>query len=180
MTRHEALQLENHLQRISRRFISIENDVDIEFRQHFENVSHYVVECMKRKDIIFAKIFQMTQMAGSYADGIKVEAPNEFDVLVLLKFPKPVPVSSSPGYVTVNIKDGINTWLGWVTGNNEKYKRFIDTEGYLIQDQILDWLRVLVREILSEHKNIFKINGTEYKIQQINSGPAVMCKCIFW
>lgn len=173
MTRSETLQLENHLQRISKRFISIEDKVNTEFRQHYENVSQYVIDCMKRKDVLFAQIYQMLQTAGSYADGIKVEAPNEFDVLVLLKFPKPVPRSSVPGYVTINIKDGISTWMGRLTGTDEKYKRFVDSEGYLIQDQILDWLRVLVREILSEHKQIFKINGFEYNIRQENSGPAV-------
>lgn len=173
MSNRDVLQLENHLQRISKRFISIEEDVNRVFRQHFDNVSLDVISRMKEKDAIFAKIFQVLQLAGSYADGIKVEAPNEFDLLVLLKFPKPIPVSSVPGYVTVNIKDGINTWLGWMTGNNEKYKRFIDSEGYLIQDEILDWLRKLMREILSEQRNILKIHGAEYCIQQYNSGPAV-------
>lgn len=173
MNNKDVLQLENHLQRISRRFISIEEDVNRVFRQHFDNVSLDVIKRMKEKDEVFAKIFQMLQLAGSYADGIKVEAPNEFDLLVLLRFPKPVPVSSVPGYVTVNIKDGINTWMVWLAGNEEKYKRFIDSEGYLIQDQILDWLRVLMRQILSEQRNILRINGAEYHIEQYNSGPAV-------
>lgn len=173
MNKNEILQIENHLQRISRRFISIENDLNRAFRQHFDNVSIDMIRRIKEKDAFFGKIFQMIQLAGSYADGIKVSAPNEFDVLVLLKFPKPVPVSSLPGYVTINISDGLNTWFGWMNGNDEKYKRFIDSEGYVIQDQILDWLRVLVREILSEQQNILKINGAEYSIDHYNSGPAI-------
>lgn len=173
MNKAEIIQLENHLQRISRRFISIEDDVDSAFRHHFENVSRYMVECLKRTDVLFTKMFQMLQVAGSYADGIKVTAPNEFDVLVLLKFPKPIPFSSSSGYVTININDGINTWLGWLSGNDEKYKRFIDSDGYLIQNQVLDWLRVLVREILAAHRNVLKIGGVEYYIEQENNGPAV-------
>lgn len=164
--------LENNLNRISKLFISIEKEEKV-FAQHFVNVSTYVVECMKHNDELFKKIFQMLQLAGSYADGIKVTAPNEFDVLVLLKFPKPVPVGSRPGYVTINIKDGLNTFWGWMTNSEDKYKRFVDSMGFLIQDQILGWLRELVRGILREHKNIFKINGVEYSIEQRNSGPAV-------
>ncbi|KAJ6641376.1 Cyclic GMP-AMP synthase-like receptor 1 [Pseudolycoriella hygida] len=143
------------------------------YRQHFDNVTCYVVQCMSAKDTLFAKLFQMLQIAGSYADDIKVSAPDEFDVLVLLKFPKPIPRASSPGYITINISEGMNTWMNWLKGDIEKYKRFIDNDGYLIQDQILDWLRTLVREILSEHRNSFKINGSEYNVHQQNSGPAV-------
>ncbi len=168
--------LENHLQRISRRFISIEKDVDTAFRQHFENVSQFLVNQMKIRDKMFAKLFRRLQVAGSYADGIKVNAPNEFDVLVLLIFPNPIPVGSVPGYVTINMREGLNKWLGWLTemeGNGEKYKRFIDSECYLIQHQVLDWLRVLMREILSDHRNVLQIGEAEYHIEQYNSGPAV-------
>ncbi|XP_037051890.1 cyclic GMP-AMP synthase-like [Bradysia coprophila] len=166
--------LENRLHRISHRFISIDDEINTAFRHHFSNVSQLMITQLKSKDTLFQKIFQVLQMAGSYADGIKVNAPNEFDLLVLLKFPKPIPVNSTtPGYVTINIRDGLNTWLGWLAGDQEKYKRFIDGEGYLIQNQILDWLRKLVRGILAEHKYLFKIHGAEYSINQQNCGPAV-------
>ncbi|KAG4077864.1 hypothetical protein HA402_013798 [Bradysia odoriphaga] len=167
-------QLENRLHRISHRFISIDDEINTAFRHHFSNVSQHMITLLKSKDTLFQQIFQVLQMAGSYADGIKVKAPNEFDLLVLLKFPKPIPVSSTiPGYVTINIRDGLNTWVRWLAGDKEKYKRFIDGESYLIQDQILDWLRTLVRGILAEHKYLFKIHGAEYSITQKNCGPAV-------
>lgn len=168
------LPLENRLQRISNRFISIDHDIDTAFRQHFYNVSGHLIEILKYKDELFRKIFQVLQLAGSYPDGIKVNAPNEFDLLVLLKFPQPVPVISTvPGYVKINIREGLNTWNAWLTGAQQKYKRFIDDDCYLIQDEILDWLRTLVRGILAELNNVFRINGAEYQIFQTNCGPAV-------
>lgn len=165
--------LENHLQRISTRFISIDKEVKSAFRQHYDNVLNHMMSCMKQKDHVFEKLYQEVKLAGSYADEIKVTAPNEFDALVILKFLGPNPVSSDPGFVTINITDSITKWLTWVEGTKEKYRRLVDAEGYVIQDGVLDWLRELVKEVLKEQKGILHINGTEYNVSQTNNGPAV-------
>ncbi|XP_037043927.1 uncharacterized protein LOC119079929 isoform X2 [Bradysia coprophila] len=165
--------LEDHLKRISSRFISINKDVKTAFRQHYNNISDYMIQSMKERDNVFKELFQEVKLAGSYADEIKVTAPNEFDTLIILKFPKPNPVSSVPGFVTINISDGINKWRTWVDGNEGKYRRLVDTDGFVIQDGVLDWLRVLVRDILGEQESILRVNGAEYYISQTNHGPAI-------
>lgn len=85
---------------------------------------------MKENDEIFNKLYKCIQLAGSYADKIKISEPNEYDALIILSFPNPRVKLSRPGYVTINIEHKIQeTW--------KYYKIFVDQEGYLIQNKVI-------------------------------------------
>lgn len=103
------------------------------FTAHFDNVSQCMVRNMKNNDELFNKVFRGLRLGG-YADRIKV---SRYNVLVLVNFPKPkpFPISSHPGYINININEGLTTHrhFGGVPAININ-----GNEGYLIQDPILE------------------------------------------
>lgn len=162
--------LEFHLQKINKLFINLEVDEKRIFTQHFNNVYKHVTDSMGKSDDFFAKVFQKQQLAGSYADRIKVGQPNEYDALMILKFPDPVVTKTSTGFVTINIKEGLKKWS---TIDEQKYKALIDKDGYLLQDKVLGWLRDLIYELINKCNGVMRIGNNEYNVKKSSSGPAV-------
>jgi len=171
MSTIDGTSLEIHLQKICKSFITLENNEKRLFTQHFNKVYKHVTNSMGQVDDFFKYIFQEQQLAGSYADRIKVGQPNEYDALMILKLPDPVVEKSKvAGYVTINIKSGIKKWSNI---DERKYKDLLDEDGYVLQDKVLGWLRKLIYDILNECNNVMKIGNNEYVVRKSSNGPAV-------
>lgn len=162
--------LEIHLQSICKSFITLDNSEKRNFTKHFDKVYKYVTDAMGQSDNFFAKVFKKQQLAGSYADRIKVGKPNEYDALMVLKFPDPVVEKSRPGFVKINIKEGLKKWANVDVQN---YKTLIDQNGYLLQDQVLNWVRKLIYGIIKNCNNVIRIDSNEYSVRTSSNGPAV-------
>lgn len=170
MSRIDGTALEQPLQTISKAFIKLEDAEKKIFTDHFDKVYKYVTDSMGQVDGFFTKIFQRQQLAGSYADRIKVGQPNEYDALMILKFPDPVVEKSKPGFITINIKNGLNK-LSSI--EQAKYRALIDENGYLLQDKVFGWLRSLIYTVTDKCKNLIKVENNEYAVQKSSNGPAV-------
>jgi len=162
--------LEPYLQKICKSHINLEDTEKRVFTEHFNKVYKHVTDSMGNLDDFFLKVFSRQQLAGSYADRIKVGQPNEYDALMILKFPDPVVVKSKPNFVTINIKDGLKKWADI---DESKYKGLIDQNGYLLQDKVLGWLRNLIYEIITKCNGVIRIGNNEYSVKKSSSGPAV-------
>lgn len=163
--------LEQHLQKINKPFINLEANQKRLFTQHFNNVYKHVTDTMGEIDEFFAHVFQRQQLAGSYADRIKVGQPDEYDALMVLDFPDPILERSKPGFVKINVRDGVAK--KWSTVDAQNYKALIDKDGYLLQDKVLDWLRVLIIKVLKRCDNVIRIGQNEYSVKRSSNGPAV-------
>lgn len=162
--------LEFQLQKINKLFINLENNEKRIFTEHFNNVYKHVTDSMGKIDDFFAKVFQRQQLAGSYADRIKVGQPNEYDALMILNFPDPVVEMPRPGFVTINIKEGLKKWS---TIDEQKYKALVDKDGYLLQDKVLGWLRDLIYALINKTNGVMRIGKNEYNVKKSSNGPAV-------
>lgn len=162
--------LEQHLQIICKSFVTLENTDKRLFTQHFNRVYKHVTDSMGSIDDFFTKIFQGQQLAGSYADRIKVGQPDEYDALMILKFPDPVVEKSNPGFVKIKVKDGLKKWS---LIDEKKYKALMDEQGYLLQDKVLGWLRKLIYEVLDKCNDVIRIEKNEYSVKRSSNGPAV-------
>lgn len=162
--------MEVHLTKISDQIIRLDYDEKATNIKHLNKVCEILIDKMKENDEVFEELFERLTLAGSYPDGLKISEPDEYDMLVVLKFPSPCVAASRPGYVTINISNALQN--GWVHGNVD-YKRFVDGEGYLIQNKALDWIKGIVRDTLNEEGYKLYDTMTTYSISQSYSGPAV-------
>lgn len=90
---------------------------------------------------------------------------------MLLDFPDPVVERSRPGFVKINVGNGIKT--KWTTVEENSYKTLIDKDGYLLQDKVLGWLRTLIYGVVTNSNSVFRIENNEYKVKHSSNGPAV-------
>lgn len=90
---------------------------------------------------------------------------------MILNFPGPVVQKTRPGFVKINVRDGIK--LKWSTIEEKNYKSLIDKDGYLLQDKVLSWLRTLIYSVVKNSNNVFRIGKNEYTVEQSSNGPAV-------
>lgn len=99
--------MEFHLRKICTEVIKLDSDQEITYTQHFTNVCKLLTDRMKENDEIFNKLYKCVELAGGYADKIKISEPNEYDALIILSFPNPRVKLSRRGYVTINIEHKI-------------------------------------------------------------------------
>lgn len=162
--------MEKHLLKICENVIKLKYDESATNTKHKRDLCESLLEKMQESNAIFEKLFESLVPAGSYPDNIKISEPNEYDELVVLKFPSPRVARSRPGYVTINISDAIRK--GWNIGR-ENYDLFVDDKGYLIQNKVLQWIRHVVRSTLQECDNVIETDEDSYEVIQKSNGPAV-------
>lgn len=90
---------------------------------------------------------------------------------MLLDFPDPVVQRSRPGFVNINVRDGIK--LKWSTVEEKSYKALIDKDGYLLQDRVLGWLRALIYGVVTNCNSVLRIENNEYRVKHSSNGPAI-------
>lgn len=143
------------------RFISINSAERPVFTSHYDRIRDAVINRMKKDSSLFKKLFHRTQLSGSYADGLKVSEPNEFDVLLILKIPGWVQKIRS-GYVQILPRSDSSLDLFKITDNS----------GYLKHNKVLEWLRLIMKNIFSNKRNSYIIGGCQYEIEHFIQGPA--------
>ncbi len=168
MSEIDPRPMEVHLLKICEKIIRLDYDDSATNTKHLNNICKFLFEEMGENNKIFKELFQSIVPAGSYPDNLKISEPDEYDLLIVLKFPNPVVTSSRPGYVTINISEALRN--GW---NTDNYELFVDDDGYLIQNKVLNWIRSVVRKTLMEHNNVLKVEGDSYEVYQSSNGPAV-------
>ncbi|KAG4079469.1 hypothetical protein HA402_005166 [Bradysia odoriphaga] len=163
--------MEVHLLKICERIIRLDDYESDANTKHLNDICAFLFEEMKENNAMFNKLFQAIVPAGSYPDDLKISQPDEYDLLIVLKFPSPSVEPSRPGYVMINISKACQR-DGWIIDNVD-YEGFVDDEGYLIQNKVLDWIRGVVRSTLTEHDNVIVTDDNSYEVYQSSNGPAV-------
>ncbi|KAG5896339.1 hypothetical protein JTB14_005820 [Gonioctena quinquepunctata] len=156
--------MEGTLHEVNRNFIDLPLD---EIRRN-NIVLHEIIWTIvneMRKVPLFSKLFRTIFYGGSYYDGLKVGHPDEYDLDLLLAFPKSyqakVARSTKPGYVHATLGDKQEYgFLCEPTNNN-----YLDTQ------KILSWMQGLLDTAL------FRLNGTWTGLKGVHisrrkAGPA--------
>lgn len=158
--------LTEHLERCNQ-FISLDPIEKSKCITHYDRIRDFVIDEMKKADALFNKIYHQYRLSGSYADQLKVSEPNEYDLLMILKFPRPIvqKVYGKPGYVTINLMH-----RGWY--DIAEYKHVLDSYGYLLQDKVLEWLQRIMKRIFIYPCSLIRIDDYQYRIKHSVNGPA--------
>lgn len=145
------------------RFISLHPNDRPVYTTHYNDIRDYVITAMKRKNNLFNEIFRRTELSGSYADQLKVSKPDEYDVLMILKFDRPIVrrIEEKPGFVQINLMHGM-----------AKYGTLLDDEGYLMQNRVLEFLRTIMKSIFPNRSDAIIIGHEYYIVSRSLNGPA--------
>lgn len=170
MSEIDARPMEVHLLKICEEIITLNYEDSAKNTKHLNTICTFLCAEMSENNNVFKELFQRVVPAGSYPDNLKISEPDEYDLLIVLKFPNPVVEPSRPGYVTINISEALRK--GWNIDNVD-YELFVDEEGYLIQNKVLNWIRSVVRKTLVEHNNVIATDEDSYEVIQSSNGPAV-------
>ena len=125
-----------------------------EIEETVRNLVEEIAETIAQKE----PLFQSTVLqSGSFYEGLKVEGPNEFDFMICLEeLSKPgvceikaIPFRSvpDPGYVDLRVQD---------PDIRERWKKYISRKENLKSNILLERLKNLVEETLTEKKEKFQ------------------------
>lgn len=109
--------------------------------------------------------FHSLEYTGSHYEGLKTEAADEIDIMVMLDASK---------YMTVEKARGVPGWVKLKTNNNyTPFNKFANKDGYIKPDKMRSWLMSLVIKA----KNSFEEDGSiSFVVRQ--HGPAVQIDII--
>lgn len=163
------------------RFTSL-NGMDKQTTKNYETVKKYIIDEMCKQDKVFNYLANRHNLAGSYADNLKITSPNEFDLLIEIKLTKFFVTAriesdtQKPGNVKINISEILkkclendNTKFVW-----ERLKKLKDDNDYLLQDKFQSWVQGILSKI-NLHNSYFESQGRSFRLKYTISGPAHTC-----
>ncbi|KAK9752269.1 Mab-21 protein nucleotidyltransferase domain [Popillia japonica] len=170
---------ENVLQTIHSKHISLPEHEVRRNNEILNKILNQIITELK-SDPFFAKHYNRIFYGGSYFDGLRVGAPTEFDLDILLKVPKNVTSvlehTNEPGYLSLKFPEPDKL--------EDMFKKLLDDKNYLSTEK----MRRHMISIVQKATNKFKVgselvfnansNGTNYQLKGVltTSGPAVTLK----
>lgn len=169
------MDLEKQLQCVSK-LISIDEDREV-YTQYYDIVRKFIMDKLC-EDPFFQALYRGTELFGSYADSVKIEKPDEFDVYVLFDFHQfgaKVSKSALPSAARVSLIDWIHT-----SKSHQFYSNILslvdEKSGYLIPSKINSWFQgVIARQNLSSPMSL-KIGKDYFRMSYSTSGFAQTLK----
>lgn len=168
---------DNQLNRILK-FININEDKK-DYTAYFTAVRDHLLQKLQLMSPAFKSLCNGNDLAGSYADGLKVMSPNEFDFHVYLRLREfnllgVETVSDFPGQVDLNVKrvlDRIRPMQQY-SDVHKVLLSLIDENNYLVPKKIQSWLEGLLIRAKNDIGERFQIGSDKYYITHSRSGPA--------
>ncbi|KAL5276121.1 hypothetical protein ACFFRR_001752 [Megaselia abdita] len=159
-------------------FISI-NDNKKDYMWYFTTLRNKILDKLMEISPAFKSLSNGNDLAGSYADGLKVVSPNEFDFHVYLRLREfsLLDVQRSegfPGQVDINVKRVLNK-IRNMYQYDAVYKvlsKLIDDNNILSPKKLQSWLEGLMVRALNEIGSSFTMDGNKFYLQYGKSGPA--------
>ncbi|KAJ3660922.1 hypothetical protein Zmor_005349 [Zophobas morio] len=175
--------MENVLQEINKRFISLPDEDVRRNNKILDSVLTTFVDKMKTKDPLFKAMFRRVFYGGSYYDGLRVGKPEEFDLDLLLDIPtyaQPVLMESNiPGFVHLQLKN----FDGWMKQPEAKpgytnFKKLFDDKFFLSTEKALAWMHGVIQKTFNDFPfsngvYTFQNQTGTFKIKFSSSGPAL-------
>lgn len=133
------------------------------------------IDKMKSVSKLFSFVFNRLYYTGSYYEGLRVKKATEFDINLVLNFPKNMELEirtteSPPSFCVCKLKtkqEKLSTASDWVK-IKEILKEFFN-DNYLMPDKIKNWLQGIIDSTL----NSFVPPDNVREIKKSRSGPAL-------
>lgn len=174
-------KFDSHLQDVSR-ILSIDNNRKTEHVNSFIEVFGAIKELIQESDPLFLK-YKGVRFSGSYANNIKIVAPNEFDMMLCMKLPNELDLEilncGYPAYVQLKATnvDSFKKTPQWRT--YKSLDLWMDNKHFILQTKFRQWFEGNIIKILNQQKNsitgiptITSEDNSSYKLSLKKSKPA--------
>jgi len=144
--------------------ISIDDEDRQTFKEDAQQIENEFIRAISRRDPFFASAFRGLSLTGSNLDNVKINLPDEFDMLTTIQLPckvEPVPLIGQPNYVLLRVK-GDNIPYHLANHQGQDY--------YISRRKIQAWFRDNVSEVIPEIKYIHCEGGRTYELKHISGG----------
>ncbi|XP_016956305.1 cyclic GMP-AMP synthase-like receptor [Drosophila biarmipes] len=144
--------------------ISIDDEDRQTFMEDAQQIENEFIRAISRKDPFFASAFRGLSLTGSNLDKVKINLPDEFDMLTTIQLPcevEPVRLTGQPNYVLLRVR-GDNTPYHLVNSQGE--------ENYISRRKVQAWFRDNVNEVIPEVECIHCQGGRTYELKNISGG----------
>ncbi|XP_018576659.1 uncharacterized protein LOC108915173 [Anoplophora glabripennis] len=139
-------QMENVLNKINQKYISLPEDEKKRNNKILEQVTDRLASLMKDKDVLFRSTYERKFYGGSFYDKIKVGKPEEYDLDLVLNLPAIIdPIlksSDKPGFVNIQITQSeykrLSSRKEW--NKFKKLHALMDSKNFLSTVKVLQWI----------------------------------------
>ncbi|XP_017066709.1 uncharacterized protein LOC108104889 [Drosophila eugracilis] len=155
--------------------ISIKPEDRQTFKEDAQQIQNEFVRAISKQDPYFASAFRGLALTGSSLDNVRINLPDEFDMLTKIKMPcklEPVPIRSHPGYVFLRAS-GDNIPIHLVDRWEDEY--CID------RLKVQAWFRDNITAVIPELSNIRCNDGRSYELVNKTIGDVahtIQAKCL--
>lgn len=163
------------------RILSIDNNRKTEYVNSFIEVFGAIKKLIQESDPMFLK-YKDVKFSGSYANNIKIVAPDEFDMMLCMKLPNELELEilncGYPAHVQLKAKnfEAFKKTPQWRT-----YKSlglWMDHKHFILQTKFRQWFEGNIIKILNRRKHsitgipTITIGQRSYKLSEKKSKPA--------
>lgn len=145
------------------KLIRIDADKE-EYTKHFDSIRDFIIKEL-RKDPLFKCLFGGIELAGSYADGAKINKPDEFDCYIFLDFNK----ISRIRWVKGKHPSTVHVNMVVCEKHMEQMATFTSRRSNILPEKINSWIHDLIEKILNKLSTLV---GRRCSISLSEHGPA--------
>lgn len=146
---------------------------------YFTAIRNIILNKLQEISPAFKSLCNGHDLAGSYADGLKVVKPNEFDFHVYLRLSEFILMDVQraegfPGQVDLNMKQVLHK-IRNMDQYVDVYKallKMVDDDHFLLPKKIQSWLEGLIVKALNNIGNSLTVAGAKCYLTYGKSGPA--------
>ncbi|KAH8363098.1 hypothetical protein KR084_005322 [Drosophila pseudotakahashii] len=144
--------------------ISIDPEDRQTFKEDAQQIENEFIQAISRRDSYFASAFRGLSLTGSNLDNVKINLPDEFDMLTTIQLPcnvEPVPLIGQRNYVLLRV-EGHRIPMHLVNQQGHDY--------FISRRKVQAWFRDNVNEVMPEIKYIHCGGGRTYELKNITGG----------
>ncbi|KAM8712648.1 hypothetical protein ACLKA7_013045 [Drosophila subpalustris] len=169
--------LEQELQRNVANFINIDANRKV-YTRHYDALRDTIYSTLK-SEMPMGKWLCGHKLGGSYGDNLKITKPDEFDLVIYLKFPENDKIivkkdPRKPGNVTLDMTEVLN-----ILHNQEhnkitftNLKKIVTANNLLLEDKLQDMISGAFKRALNKMGDKVIVDGRPSKIVYRRCGPA--------
>ncbi|XP_017121771.1 uncharacterized protein LOC108142423 [Drosophila elegans] len=144
--------------------ISIEPEDRQTFKKDAQQIENEFVRAISCLDPFFASAFRGLALTGSNLDDVRINLPDEFDLLTTVQLPcevEPISVKDHRSYVRLRAS-GSNIPHNLVNGGDGEY--------YISRRKVQSWFRDNINEVIPQLNNIRCEGGRSYELKNVSGG----------
>ncbi|XP_050513469.1 cyclic GMP-AMP synthase-like receptor isoform X2 [Diabrotica virgifera virgifera] len=178
--------LENVLKDINQKYISFPEEMRKRNNKILLELLDALIPKMKEKNTLFKQLYFTTFFGGSFYDGLRVGAPDEFDLDLLMTLPKmlniDLNVSNIPGFVHVKITNLLELFnQPHLKERFNGLEKLVDNQHHLDNLKVRQWMERIVTLTINDFpqekgSHVINIKSGKFLAKFSKAGPAFTLK----